>query len=29
MDVLEDVGLRGVGDDVWRWILGDGFVFAG
>lgn len=26
---FEDVRLRGVGDDVWWRVLGDGFVFAG
>ena len=28
MDLLEDVRLRGMGDDVWRGIFGDCFVFA-
>jgi hypothetical protein len=28
VDVLEDVGLGGVGNDVWWGIFGDGFVFA-
>jgi hypothetical protein len=28
-DELEDVGLGGVGDDIWWGVLGDSFVFAG
>lgn len=27
--LLEDVGFGGVGNDVWRGVFGDGFVFAG